>query len=98
MNLKSKLTITSIIDVLPLSRTTIIKFKRIIDFDMLCTVLLSDNYTTREKRNYLYSLENIDEQNKEMFWNAFTGDNLNDYANIPDIDYSDTLEGDESDE
>ena len=45
-----------------------------IDMQKLCRIFTDERLYIRSKRNYLYALPNISENDKDHIWEAFMGD------------------------
>lgn len=75
-----------IVDIFPISRTSLNRYRKKLGFKKLYEIFSNDNFTTREKRDHLQKLD-IPQSIKDNMWNAYMGDNLNHYIDIPEYDY-----------
>ena len=83
------------IELIPVAYNTAAAYeKKGIDIELLYSVFNNKDLTTREKRTYLYDLPILTRRNKDTIWNAYYGDDMNEYADIPDIHYEYYVEGD----
>jgi len=69
---KNEITITMIVDLIPISKTTYNNHKQTCDFKELYKMFESDVHTVSEKRTFLYcNFPELDEQTKDKIWVAF---------------------------